>query len=865
MNRQKVFGAFARDTRSPYGDRADIVIVGNGIAGLTTALEARRLAPEKRIVIITEQSHPTINTPALKQFAVGKLTQEQLLAYPAGTERTHQIEVMNARVEEIKSKGKFVYLGDGQGFGYGSLLLATGSKPNGLPASVSGSNFDGVLALHRLGDYLDLRRRLRLREVNDAVVIGGGTHAAETVMALLHLGIRVHWLIRGATFLSKVLDRTASEMLLEHSRRAGAKVSTETEVVGIVGRVGTVAGVVTNHQQMLPCQLVLICTGITPVTTLAEHCDVPLKHKHGILVDDHLSTNVRDIYAAGDAAALSNPQAGVFQPRACWHSAALQGRVAAAVLTGNKELAAPFGVPWHATQIGECSLLTVGDPLHEPGEAVTVSDNRRGSYRRLSIRDDRLVGYLSLGPTQPDSLALKRIIDEGLSIRDIEKALLTGEFDARQYFAQRHSHAAHSMAVTGKLADPATPILPILPSPGVRATRHTEPLLLSAIHKGQRGVRDEEDSLQKRVERKASGINSFKSLISKQFETRKWIVPAILPEGLVILAGKQKVGKSWLALAIGLGIASGENVLGGHCVEQGDVLYLALEESEHSLRERLSQLLVAGASLHQDFEYTTDWPDMDDDGLAQLEEWLVSHPQARLVIIDAWGKAQPGVQQTAGATDDAAEYEAFEGLRDLASAYNLCILVHFHVHEATSDSRFDELTARLCKEACADGILHLRQARSNRDARLYGTGRAYTPGLDLALSFNGGSWKIAGNTAVRTLDTLPKARRAVIEVLHEYDRPMKPKEIALALGKLDGTVRKMLFEMKASKLIKETDQGYVALVPKDEDTTHNGNKAIESNAGNRSNGGNGHEPKQALYEAQLLPLRIPSPQSLGSL
>ena len=104
-------------------ERADIVIVGNGIAGLTTAVEARRLAPGLSIVIITEQSHPTINTPALKQFAIGKLAREQLLAYPAGIERTERIHVINARVEWINAESKFVCLSGGYCFGYGSLLI----------------------------------------------------------------------------------------------------------------------------------------------------------------------------------------------------------------------------------------------------------------------------------------------------------------------------------------------------------------------------------------------------------------------------------------------------------------------------------------------------------------------------------------------------------------------------------------------------------------------------------------------------------------------------------------------------------------------------------------------------------------------
>src|SRR6478752_277887 len=90
---------------APYQKRrslgqADIVVVGNGIAGLTAALEARRHAPDKSVVIITDQIHPTINTPALKQFAIAKLAREQLLAYPAGTERAERIHVVNTRVEE---------------------------------------------------------------------------------------------------------------------------------------------------------------------------------------------------------------------------------------------------------------------------------------------------------------------------------------------------------------------------------------------------------------------------------------------------------------------------------------------------------------------------------------------------------------------------------------------------------------------------------------------------------------------------------------------------------------------------------------------------------------------------------------------
>lgn len=480
------------NTGKPYLDSADFVIIGNGIAGLTAALEARRLAPDKRIVIITEQIHPTINTPALKQFAIAKLEREQLLAYPAGTERTERIHVVTAHVEEIHAQSKYVSLSGDRGFGYGTLLIATGSKPMGLPANLPGRDFDGVMTLHRLQDYLDLRRRIN--EVSDAVVIGGGVHAIETVMGLLHWGIHVHWLIRSETFMARILDQPSSEMVLENVRRAGATVYTKTEVSGVVGRVGCVAGVITNHQKLIPCQLVLSCTGTQAVTTLAEHCSLPLRHKKGVLVDDQLRTSVEGIFAAGDVAALRDPQTGNYEPRAQWYAAVSQGRIAGAMMAGHEELARrPFGIQWHATHLGELSMLTVGNPLLQNEKVTTLTDTGQGGYRRMAIVDDRLVGYLSLGPSQPDSLAIKRIIDEGHSVRGITRELLKGNFDARKYLSQMRSRAAQGMLTSGNLPaimmarDSASNGQPQPANRGlspIPAAPETDPLLV-ARHEGE--------------------------------------------------------------------------------------------------------------------------------------------------------------------------------------------------------------------------------------------------------------------------------------------------------------------------------------------------------------------------------------------
>lgn len=397
---------------------ADLVIVGNGIAGMSAAVEARRLDSRLPIVLLTQHNHSTIIAPALKHYLLGRVRRADLLAFPAGTEQKVGLHVMRAQVEAIDASKRAVHLAGGYPIRYRFLLLTTGSHAVGLPVELPGRDYDGVIILHRLRDYLDLRRRLP--EVEDVVVIGGGIHAAETVMALacLRRPLRIHWLIRGERPLAHLLDANASDLVLAQARAAGVEVACRAEVTQILGHIGVVAGVGTRAGHEIACQLVLACTGMIPATKLAQACSPPLTLQQGIVVNSSLGTSIPGIYAAGDVAALWDPPARAYAPRAQWHAAAALGRLAAQHMLNKKMRSASevTGARLLVTHLGELALLLAGDPLDTRSECEIRTARTKGGYRRVAVAGDRLVGYLSLGPSLPDVLAIKQIIDTGRSV-----------------------------------------------------------------------------------------------------------------------------------------------------------------------------------------------------------------------------------------------------------------------------------------------------------------------------------------------------------------------------------------------------------------------------------------------------------------
>lgn len=235
---------------------------------------------------------------------------------------------------------------------------------------------------------------------------------------------------------------------------------------------------------------------------------------------------------------------------------------------------------------------------------------------------------------------------------------------------------------------------------------------------------------------------SAAALEHKEFPPVRMVVPGVFVEGLSLLAGKPKIGKSFLALQVALAVAQGLPTLGGELAcEGGDVLYCALEDTEPRLQRRIEKL---GLGWPDELELITELPRLSAGGLAEIVDWIEHAGKPRLVIIDTLQL----IRDLTKANDNgyAADYAALQALRSLASRHNVAIVVVHHLRKAEAEDPFDTVSGTLGLTGAPDAILII--ARKGGGFTLHGRGRDLLE-IERPLTFDPASclWRAGATTA----------------------------------------------------------------------------------------------------------------------
>ena len=371
-----------------------VVVIGNGVAGLTAADHLRRHHPECEIHLIGRENHSAYNRMAIAKLISTPTGVHGLQLLPHEWYAEHRITPwLNTHVTDIDRAGRVVTLATRETLSYDRLILATGSSARVPP--LEGFGVDGCFVLRDADDAMAIRDHLQRHGGASAVVLGAGLLGLEAAQALSQLGAEVKILSKTDQLLDRQIDVTASHLLATHLATKGIEVVTDAVVASVEANDRKrVEAILLRGDQRLKADAFVVCTGASPNVELARTAGLPLGH--GIKVDARMATNDPCIFAAGDTAEYAGVTHGL------WAVAMEQGEVAALNALGIERRYREH-VPVTALKVSGIDVRSAG-LVH----ASSANDTEfvqylpdAGMYRKLVVSGDRkVVGAVLVGAEQ---------------------------------------------------------------------------------------------------------------------------------------------------------------------------------------------------------------------------------------------------------------------------------------------------------------------------------------------------------------------------------------------------------------------------------------------------------------------------------
>lgn len=414
-------------------NRQHIVIIGNGVAGITAARYVRKLS-DHRITVISSESRHFFSRTALMYIFMGQETFDQTKPYEDEFWKKNGIDLLYDHVTHLDLGRQHIELRCGASLPYDRLLLATGSVSNffsGWP----GQELLGVQGLYSLQDLEQMEEATK--GVRRAVIVGGGLIGVEMAEMLLSRGIRVDYLVREPGFAGHFLPSEESEMVSHHVASRGVELRVETELKAILGNSsGRVLGVVTNHGETIECGFVGLTVGVKPRREIVQ--GTPIETNRGILVDEFLETSVPGIFAAGDCSELRAPLPGRRGVEPLWYTGKMQGEIAGHNLCGER-IAYDPGIWFNSAKFFDLEYQVYGDirPVLPKEHRTLFWQDERGQ-RSIRINWDaatsRIVGFNLIGVRYRHRVC-EEWIRSGASIEQVLVNLGAANFDP-EFFPQ---------------------------------------------------------------------------------------------------------------------------------------------------------------------------------------------------------------------------------------------------------------------------------------------------------------------------------------------------------------------------------------------------------------------------------------------
>jgi len=412
----------------------NILIIGNGITGITCARNIRKKNSDAKITVISEESEHFYSRTALMYIYMGHMKYENTKPYEDWFWKKNRINLIKASVKSLDPENKTIQLEDNSILSYDQLILATGSIPNkfGWP----GEHLKGVQGLYSLQDLEEMEKNTS--NISSAVIIGGGLIGIEMAEMLHSRNISVTMLIRENAYWANVLPQEEAQLIGNHLHKHGIdlRFNTELKEIGSIDRLG-VNSIITNTEEIINCQFVGITTGVKPNINFLKNSTLEIEK--GILVNEFLETNIPDIFAAGDCAQFRFAKIGEASIEQLWYTGKMQAETLANTICGHRT-SYDRGIWFNSAKFFDIEYQTYGKvpPVitNEQESFYWEHENGKISFRANYNKSDRsILGFNFMGIRFRQVIA-EQWIREQKGIEYVIEHLNQGWFDPE--FSKAH-------------------------------------------------------------------------------------------------------------------------------------------------------------------------------------------------------------------------------------------------------------------------------------------------------------------------------------------------------------------------------------------------------------------------------------------
>lgn len=397
------------------------VIVGNSAAAVGCIEGLRKCDKDGEITVISDEKHHVYSRPLISYYLAGKVTPENMVYRRSDFYEKNNVKTLfGEKAVAIDSNKKVVKLAGGSSVQYDKLLIATGSSPF-VPPTEGLKQQSNVFTFLKYDDALGIEKLINPQ--SRVIVVGAGLIGLKAAEGLAPVVGSVHVVELAPRVLPMILDEQAAAPVQKRLEEKGIVFHLGQTIAQVVGD-DKVEKVILKDGTELLCDVLVLGVGVRP--NVAEAKEAGVEVNRGIVVDDAMRTNIKDIYAAGDVTEAVDKVTGERKIMALWPNAYVQGRAAAYDMCG---LTDTFdGVfPMNAVGFFGLSIITAGVQGGDGIDVLVKHNAKTGTTRRFFVKDDVLVGMILVGDVDRAGI-YTYLMNEKIPLSTLDKPLTDDNF-----------------------------------------------------------------------------------------------------------------------------------------------------------------------------------------------------------------------------------------------------------------------------------------------------------------------------------------------------------------------------------------------------------------------------------------------------